>query len=107
MIAEASHARTYACYGSLPAWSLDIDSTRGTFHLDRTVTMDIMHEALAEGQREWPRALTLVGERDTAIVLLEAETCMVNHTQFPFQAQVLTQKGTVPILLTGCCERRE
>lgn len=81
-----------------------MDAQDAALTLDREIAMSVMDEAFAEGQRKWPRALTLVGERDTAIVLLESETCAVNHTQFPFQAQILTQRGTVPILLTGCCE---
>lgn len=99
-------AQGYYCAGALPGWTLTMDETAGTLTTNRDVTMQIMDEAVADGPRDWPRALTLVGDRDTAIVLIENEACTVNHTDFPMQAQILTQRGTVPILLTGCCEPR-
>ena len=90
-----------ACSGDAFAWRLEITGDSATLSLGTNTRMDVMHEAIAEGQ-EWPRALTLIGDRDTAIVILEPRTCPgdpdASHT-----AEVLTQRGQTPILLTGCC----
>lgn len=97
----------YACFGVLPAWSVSITGDTSVLTTDKDITMDVMDETRAEGDRHWPRALTLVGRNDTAIVVLEKEMCELNGRAYPLQSQVLTQYGTVPILLTGCCELTE
>jgi len=59
--------------------------------------MEIMHDVEAEGA-PWPRALTLIGLSDTAIVVLDAAESGV-----PARALVLTQRAGRPILLEGAC----
>ncbi|MEM9437639.1 MAG: hypothetical protein AAGA15_11405 [Pseudomonadota bacterium] len=60
--------------------------------------MDIPSIVDAEGDA-WPKALTLIGERDTGILLLHDRVCEGGT----HEAQMLTQRGQTPILLTGCC----
>lgn len=70
--------------------------------LFRNAPLTLMQETRADGY-DWPRALTYIGERATAIVILERATCQLNAVTHPFEVQILTQRGTVPVVLTGCC----
>lgn len=79
-----------------------MSASGAALHLLGRADMDLMHQTTAEG-RDWPRAFTLIGERDTAIVLIEREDC----NGLPYRAHLFTQRGQTPILLTGCCEARE
>ncbi|MDJ0629071.1 MAG: hypothetical protein QNJ44_12505 [Rhodobacter sp.] len=92
----------FACQGTAPAWTLTLDTPQARFEFPAPTDMDVMNDIAAEGA-DWPRALTLIGERDTAIVLLEQEAC----GGAPFRAHILTQRGQTPILLTGCCTALE
>ena len=85
-----------ACAGK--DWSLDLAGDRGTLMFPEAVEMDLMLTTPAHGL-DWPKALTLVGARDTAIVILDEVSCG-NGTH---EAQVLTQRGQTPYFLTGCC----
>ena len=91
-------AEDYICSGDAPSWDLAFDEVQATFEFPAPTDMDVMNEVPAEGTG-WPKAFTLIGDRDTAIVLLERETCGAA----PYRAHVLTQRGQSPILLTGCC----
>ena len=87
------------CEGSTPDWSLDLTETEARFaFLDRESVMDIPQRSTAEGA-DWPKAMTLIGPRDSAIIVLHQRSCQ----QAEFEIQVLTQRGETPILLTGCC----
>ncbi|MDG1457865.1 MAG: hypothetical protein P8Q92_08265 [Pseudoprimorskyibacter sp.] len=87
------------CNGQNPAWTLRIeDDTAVLNHLIKT-QMNLMLSTVAKGQLT-PVALTFVGDRDTAIVVVHDRICGTA----PYEAQVLTQRGQTPILLTGCCE---
>ncbi|MEL6608958.1 MAG: hypothetical protein AAFO93_08610 [Pseudomonadota bacterium] len=55
-------------------WSLSVDDTQAEFVFPAPTQMDIPHVASAEGA-EWPRAMTLIGDRDTAIVVLHRRDC--------------------------------
>ncbi len=97
----ALHAEslTLSCGGEDPRWTLDLAGERARFaYLDRESTLDIPQLSIAEGT-DWPRAMTIVGPRDSAIVILHQRECL-GQTH---EAQVLTQRGETPILLTGCC----
>ena len=91
----------FECSGQNPDWQLSFDSQQARFTFPSPTDMDVMLQTKAEG-REWPRAYTLIGDRDTAIVLLDPVACS-NGTH---SANVLTQRGTTAILLAGCCEQR-
>lgn len=96
--ASAETVPPLSCSGSNPAWSLDIGTDTATFDFQRQSDMTIPHQTAAEG-RDWPRAMTLISRNDTAIVIIDAERC----GEADYTAQVLTQRGETPILLTGCC----
>lgn len=96
--ASAENLPPLSCSGSDPAWSLDIGIDTATLDFQRQSDMTIPHQTTAEG-RDWPKAMTLISRNDTAIVIIDQETC--NGTTH--SAQVLTQRGETPILLTGCC----
>ena len=87
------------CEGTEPAWSLHIDAETARFLFQRDSDMTIPQRSVAEG-RTWPQALTLVSRNDTAIVIIDSQSC----DGAPYSADVLTQRGQPPILLTGCCK---
>ena len=95
-------AQTYSCSGSNPEWTLEITDTTGTFSM-ADVVMDIPQSTTAK-DRDWPKAITLFGGRDTAIVILNERVCSTEQiTNYPIEANVLTQTGETPVILTGCC----
>ena len=63
----------FQCNGVLPGWSLRVTDGQSVLTTDREIAMDVMDETRAEGDRDWPRALTLVGRNDTAILLVEGD----------------------------------
>ena len=92
---------TYDCTGVAPDWTLKLTAQEADFaFLDRRSTMQIPQQSGAEGA-EWPVAFTLIGSRDSAILILDQTRCGA----FDFEALVLTQRGETPILLKGCCEQ--
>lgn len=97
-----AQAGDFACSGTAPDWVVDLRSNTARLVLGTETTMDIMLETLAEGQ-DWPRAYTLIGDRDTAILLIEREPCGPADNTRPYRAHLMTQRGQQPILLGGCC----
>ena len=85
-----------ACAGD--GWSLSISGLQARLNFPSPTDMNIPSVVVAEGA-EWPRAMTLIGARDTAIVVLHDRLC----TGGTHEVQVLTQRGQTPILLNGCC----
>lgn len=102
----ASAAETglhYKCDGDQPDWTLTISGDDAQFSLSPDTAFRVPQRTNAEG-REWPKALTLISERDTAIVILNESTCSsATMTGLPIEAFVLTQKGETPVILRGCC----
>lgn len=86
------------CAGDAPDWTLEVSGQTARFVFPSPTQMEVMLDTAAEG-RDWPRAFTLIGDRDTAILLVEQESCGTS----PVRAHVMTQRGQTPILLTGCC----
>jgi len=97
-----TEADPLSCSG--PQWSLDIASDRAKFSYRRKSDLNLMLETFAAGA-QWPRALTFVGRGDSAIVILEdGAACRYADTpNSTISAQILTQRGELPVLLTGCC----
>ena len=91
-----------SCEGIDPDWYLTLAGTTATLDYLRKNTFDIPQTNAAEG-RDWPRAYTLIAEFDTAIVLVNEATCDLDGRPWPLTANILTQRGQTPILLTGCC----
>ncbi len=102
LLPAAAQAERFICEGQEPRWTLEFDEATGRFGFPADTEMEVMNDIPAEGA-DWPRAFTLIGNRDTAIVLLERETC----GEAPLRAHILTQRGQTPILLTGCCQVAE
>ncbi len=92
------------CFGSDPDWKLGLTADQADFSYKRAVRFDIPHQAQAEN-RDWPRALTLLAQTDTAILLLDQDICTVDGQTYAISADVLTQDGSAAILLTGCCKK--
>ena len=89
-----------ACYGTAPDWRLTITNTAASFQFEnRSIQFEVPQHSRAEG-RDWPLAITMVARNDTAIVVLEPSAT-------GYVVDILTQRNTVPILLTGSCEVRE
>ncbi len=96
------------CEGVGPDWSLTMTPDEGEFTFaGPPLTMPIPQESRAEG-RPFPRAYTLLGGRDTAIVILNERRCDTPVvTGWPYEANILTQKGEQPVILFGCCQPKE
>ena len=87
-----------SCRGVAPDWTLELTEDAATFfYFDRTTDMTIPQQSQPDGV-SWPRAMTLIGPRDSAIVILEAPTDQGQP------ARVLTQRGQTPVFLIGTCE---
>lgn len=98
-------AATYTCAGNTPDWTLELTSETAVFDWTSVVEFGVPQQTTSPG-REWPKALTLLGGRDTAIVILNEKRCSTAEiTAYPFTAHILTQKGETPVILTGCCTR--
>lgn len=91
-----------ACTGSDPDWSLILDAAQGEFDFQRLSNLDVVLDTTAQGA-DWPRAITLIGRGDSAIVILENTVCEIGN----LSARILTQRGETPIFLTGCCQISE
>lgn len=87
-------AQDITCTGADPDWSLILSDTSATFAFDRTTEMQIMQDDTAQND-DSVRAMTLVGPRDSAIVIHDKDTGA---------ATILTQRGQSPIILSGACD---
>ena len=84
------------CAGTDPAWQLSLTPDAARFaYADRVSDLTIPQQSTPEGLG-WPKALTLIGPRDSAIVILEAPAD-------PQPVRILTQRGETPVLLVGTC----
>ena len=83
-------------------WSLELSDKDVSFSFLGDTKMEVMLDTPAEG-REWPRAMTLIGDRDSGVLILDQRMC----GEAPYSAEVLTQRGTTPVLLVGCCQVAE
>jgi hypothetical protein len=96
----------YSCYGVLPDWSLNITDSTAIFAYPDPIAMDVMQDGYAEGSDK-TRALTLLGGRQTAIIVISEGFCRINTETFSTSVTVLTQKSDDPIILEGCCSRKD
>lgn len=91
-----------ACQGSAPGWRLDLLGLVAVLHLETRREMEVTRTTPAEG-RDWPRAKLLTGAGQSAVVVLQERACVTDHGGFPIEAQLLTERGGLPVLLAGCC----
>ena len=105
--AAADEVPPLLCGGVEPSWGISIAEGRGAYttpEIPDPVTYDIPLITKAEG-RPWPRIVTLIGRGDTALLVLNQRQCSdtMSDIDFPYEALLLTQRGTEAIALTGCC----
>ena len=98
LLPVAASGEGYSCAGRAPDWTLEVSEAGATLDYQRQSELDIALRTRAEGA-DWPRALTLIGRGDSAILLLEPQDSEGLH-----RARVLTQRGETPILLIGQCQ---
>lgn len=79
-------------------WTLELTGGQARFVFPSPTNMDVPSIVDAEGA-DWPKALTLIGDRDTGILILHNRACDGGT----HEAQMLTQRTQTPILLQGCC----
>ncbi|MEM7668111.1 MAG: hypothetical protein AAF317_03040 [Pseudomonadota bacterium] len=109
-VADSGGMQPLLCGGAEPFWNVTVDDARAAFSTPDepdAIGYDIPLATRAEG-RDWPLALTLIGSRETAILVIDRQTCSdtVSDRAYPYSALLLTQRGTDPILLDGCCRPR-
>lgn len=104
VLAGPVQAQSYSCVGVDPAWTLALSQDTARFDYIGAAEMTIPQVSRAEG-RTWPLAMTLISAdySSTAIVLLHDRSCSIDGESHPVEAQVLTQRQDLPVLLTGCC----
>lgn len=95
------------CSGVEPGWTLELEGGAGLLTPEtgaRATVMTIAQRTIADG-RPYPRALTLISRTQTAIALVNRRACFdtASDVEYPFAADLLTQKRGLPALLTGCC----
>lgn len=91
-------AAELTCGGVEPDWRLDLAEDSAVFDFLRDGTFEVPQMSMAKGA-DLPRAYTLIADFDTAIVIVADGPCSSGD----LRAHVLTQQGTEPVILTGCC----
>lgn len=104
LLAGPVQAQNYSCIGADPTWALALSAQTAVLDYIGAATMTVPQVSRAEG-RTWPVAMTLVSDdySRTAIVLLHDRSCTLADQSYPVEAQILTQRQDLPVLLTGCC----
>lgn len=87
-------AQDIACQGQDPDWSLSTNGDVADFSFERASELQVMQDDRALNADN-TRAMTLVGPRDSAIVVLHEDQKL---------ATVLTQRGQTPVILAGTCD---
>ena len=107
--AAAKERPPLLCGGVEPFWSLEINEEDALYSAPDTdpITYSIPLITKAEG-RDWPRVLTLLAQRDTAIAVLRPLQCSdtMSDIDFDWTIDILTQRNSEAIALTGCCRLR-
>ncbi len=98
--ASTAYAGPLQCFGVTPVWKLNLtDETAEFTFRGETKSFDIPLFTVAKGL-EAPIAYSLIGEFDTAIVIVNEFQCAGDQSKSVY---VLTQANTAAILLSGCC----
>ncbi|MGB0926760.1 MAG: hypothetical protein ACPGVA_06090 [Pikeienuella sp.] len=108
-LATASERPDLLCGGVEPSWSLEIARESALFTAPDSADIHYTIPLItpADG-RPWPRALTLLAPQDTAIALIRPQTCSdtMSDRRYEWTVDVLTQRRSEAILLTGCCRAK-
>lgn len=97
-VPHVAGAQDLTCSGQDPTWAITTTQTQATFVFDPMSEMDIMQDDVAL-HADHTRAMTLVGPRDSGILITTTSTC----NDLELQRTYLTQRGESPIILSGCC----
>lgn len=90
-----------ACSGDAPVWHADIRGETATLTF-RGAARDFDIPSVVEALNDPDvRAYSLIGNRDTAILIVAPGRC--NATDLT--GHLLTQENSTPVVLTGCCTR--
>ena len=101
--AVPAHAAQLTCFGSNPNWQAVLNGPSATFQLrDRAGDFQVRLTTPAKNDPN-TTAYTLIGDTDTAIVIVSPARCNTLN----LQAHVLTQERSEAILLSGCCRITE
>jgi len=104
-----AHSQPYLCGGVEPYWSLEIRDKTAIFSQPDQTSQALEIPLITETQgRLWPRAFTLISDTATGIALMRERACSdtMSDRSYPFEIDYLTQSGSTPIILTGCCRLR-
>lgn len=97
------------CGGLEPSWSLEIGTETALYSAPDSAEISYTIPLItpAEG-RPWPRALTLLAPQDTAIAIIRPHECSdtMSDRAYEWAIDVLTQRRSEAILLTGCCREK-
>ena len=96
-----SQAQTL-CEGFAPDWRLEGPDDALTLTWLGETTFSLRHSAHAEDGSP-VTAMTLLADRDTALLITRAQSCRVRSANWPIAATLLTQRQQTPVVLTGCC----
>ena len=105
-LASSAAAQTYGCRGVDPSWTLEIRDAGAIFDFGRRFAFEIPLVSTPEN-RDFPKVYTMIVAFETAIVILDHDACALPGQDFPMSADILTQRGETPIVLTGCCRASE
>jgi len=97
-IPHVGAAQELTCSGQDPAWVLTTTETGAIFVFDRMTEMAVMQDDTAVNA-DHTRAMTLVGARDSGILVVTTAAC----NNLELQGTYLTQRAESPIILSGCC----
>lgn len=107
-IARASEAGLI-CGGVEPFWSLEFFDDSALFSAPDVADIDyeIALRTPAEGRPD-PVAITLISRRDTALAIIATRACgdSMSDIEHAYTAEILTQRQSEAIMLTGCCRMR-
>lgn len=102
-IANEVSAESFSCTGNTSGWELQINGDAASFSISPEEEF-VIPQISTTDDGAWPRAYTLIGGRDTAILVLHERMCSNDRvTNGPYEATVLTQQGETPVILSGCC----
>ncbi len=97
------------CGGVEPFWSLEFHDERALFTAPdvQDIDYEIALRTPAQGRPD-PVAITLISRRDTALAIIATRSCgdTMSDIVHPYSAEILTQRNSEAIMLTGCCRMR-
>ena len=103
LIAAPLSADVLQCFGEGPDWKLGLGESHADFVYQRQIRFEIPLVTKARDGRAYPRAFTLTAPGETAIVLVDRDTCQHEGVTYNASVDILTQDGSEAIILTGCC----